>query len=166
MKKCEFRLSEMGFRIHTLSILVLLSGVAAFCPVQVSAATYGQQVIAAVIMGEAEGEGVIGMYAVAEVIRKRADLDGLSPLAIVKRPKQFSCLNNISPPALIRKHWRKKQWETALKIARIVYNDPKKLPDYSKGATHYATFTPKWARNKKPTAVIGNHIFWNLASSR
>ena len=35
--------------------------------------TYGQQVVAAVLMAEAWGEGRDGMTAVAEVIRNRAD---------------------------------------------------------------------------------------------
>jgi spore germination cell wall hydrolase CwlJ-like protein len=126
------------------------------------AATYGQQVIAAVLMGEAEGEGERGMIAVAEVIRKRADQKGISPLAIVKEPRQFSCLNGLTPPQLIRKHWRKKDWETALKIARLMYNTPEKLPGITRGATHYATFIPKWARGHQPVAVIGNHYFWRF----
>ena len=134
---------------------LLLSGTAL-------SATYGQQVVAGVLMGEAEGEGIKGMYAVAEVIKKRCELKQLSPLAIVKEPKQFSCLNNITPPQLIRKHWRKKSWSQALFIARILYNHPQKLTNYTKGATHYATFIPYWAKNKKPTIIIGRHIFWDL----
>jgi N-acetylmuramoyl-L-alanine amidase len=126
------------------------------------AATYGQQVIAAVLMGEAEGEGEQGMIAVAEVIRQRADQQGISPLAVVKQPKQFSCLNSVTPPALIRRHWRKKEWETALKIARLMYNTPEQLPGITCGATHYATFIPQWARGTPPVAVIGNHYFWKF----
>lgn len=128
----------------------------------VMGATYGQQVVAAVLLGEAEGEGEKGMIAVAEVIRKRADQKGVSPLAVVKEPKQFSCMNNLTPPQLIRKHWRKKDWELALRIARMMYNTPEKLPGITCGATHYATYIPRWARGHDPVAVIGNHYFWRF----
>lgn len=129
------------------------------------AATYGQQVVAAVIMGEAEGEGELGMLAVAEVIRTRADRRKLSPLAIVKQRKQFSCLNKVSPQQLIRMHWRKKEWKQALRISRLMYNEPEKLPGITKGSTHYANFVPYWAKGKKPVVKIGKHYFWNLHPS-
>lgn len=154
MKNITFRSKH-----RTLVILIALHFVSLL---SVSAATYGQQVVAGVLMGEAEGEGIKGMYAVAEVIRKRADLKGLSPLAIVKEPRQFSCLNKLTPPQLIRKHWRKKLWKQAVFIAQILYNQPQKMTNYTKGATHYATFTPTWAKDRKPTVIIGRHIFWDL----
>jgi hypothetical protein len=66
-----------------------------------SPAPYGQQVVAAVLMGEAWGEGEAAMTAVAEVIRRRADLKGISPLAVVVQPKQFTCLNRCSPEDLV-----------------------------------------------------------------
>lgn len=126
------------------------------------AATYGQQVVAAVLMGEARGEGRDGMVAVAEVIRTRADRMGISPLAVVKQPYQFSCMNGLTPPELIRKHWDKKQWSEAIEIAKIVYNEPENLPGLTRGATHFDHGVPDWALGRTPVAVVGRHSFYKL----
>lgn len=125
-------------------------------------ATYGQQVVAAVLMAEAWGEGEEGMIAVAEVIRNRADRYEISPLAVVKQRRQFSSLNQSSPQALIRRYWKTNDWGLAIKIAKVLYNEPEKLPGITKGASHYDVGIPSWARGQKPVAIIGNHRFWCL----
>lgn len=126
------------------------------------AATYGQQVVAAVLMGEAWGEGRVGMIAVAEVIRTRADQEGISPLAVVKKPLQFTSLNGTSPQRLIRKYQEAREWPVALEIARTMYNTPDQLPGITRGADHFDHGVPYWARNKTPVAVIGRHKFYRL----
>lgn len=128
----------------------------------VRAATYGQQVVAAVLMAEAWGEGREGMIAVAEVIRNRADKEGISPLAIVKQPRQFTSLNNTTPPQLIRKFWKARDWEIALEISRMLYNEPEKLPGITNGADHYDNGRPYWAKGRTPVAVVGSHKFYRL----
>ena len=52
---------------------------------------------------------------------------------------------------------------TAMRIAkRAVFAS---LEDLTHGATHYHAedIKPYWARGKKPTTTIGNHIFYRLA---
>lgn len=127
--------------------------------------TYGQQVVAAVLMAEAWGEGRDGMTAVAEVIRKRADEWGMSPLAVVKRVKHFSCLNGTRPELLLKKFHRKPDFVLALEIARTVYNTPSELPGFARGATHFHDHskTPYWASGERPVAIIGNLSFYRLS---
>ena len=116
-------------------------------------------------MAEAWGEGEEGMTAVAEVIRRRADEWGMSPLAVVKRVKHFSCLNSTRPESLLRKFHRKPDFVMALEIAKMVYNAPHNLPGFSRGATHFHDHsrTPYWASGELPVAVIGNLSFYRLS---
>jgi hypothetical protein len=126
--------------------------------------TYGQQVVAAVLMGEAWGEGKTAMLAVAEVIRTRADAAGLSPLAIVQQPSQFSCLNGIEPRELIARFIRHADFKLALEISRRVYNRPQELPGITKSATHFnrAGTLAHWARGHQPVARFGTLNFYRL----
>ena len=99
--------------------------------------TYGQRIVAAVLMGEARGEGEIGMTAVAEVIRNRANEASKSPLEIVLKKGEFSCLKDTTPEALHRKFHRMKTYPMALRIAKTCYNTPEQLPNVTKGATFF-----------------------------
>jgi len=130
-----------------------------------SAATYGQKVVAAVLLAEARGEGETGMVAVAEVIRRRADLKGISPLSVVK-PGAFSSLNGKTHDQIVRQFEHHPMFPQALRIARTLYNEPEKLRNITKGATHFThkAETPYWAVNQTPVAVIGNHAFYRLAN--
>lgn len=129
-----------------------------------NAATYGQEVVAAVLLAEARGEGEKGMLAVAEVIRTRADEKGVSMLAIIK-PVIFSSLNGTNRDALLKKYRYHPMFDDALKIARTAYNEPHLLTNVTRNATHFAVKTeaPYWARGKRPVATIGNHAFYRLA---
>jgi N-acetylmuramoyl-L-alanine amidase len=148
-----------------LSILLLCC--LGFGPIT-RAATYGQKIVAAVLMAEAWSEGEVGMTAVAEVIRTRANATGLSPLAIVTIPKHFSCLNKASAEDLYRKFSSEPDFQKALAIARTLYNEPGKLPGYAKGADHFTRSDEKpfWARGKRPIIIIGNHAFYRLGNYR
>jgi spore germination cell wall hydrolase CwlJ-like protein len=128
--------------------------------------TYGQQVVAAVLMGEAWGEGEAAMIAVAEVIRVRADAAGLSPLAVVQQPFQFSCLNGIQPQELIGKFLRHRDFEVALRICRGMYNSPRELPGIAKGATHFERVGTgaHWTRGQQPVARFGRLDFYRVQS--
>ena len=130
-----------------------------------SAATYGQKVVAAVLLAEARGEGETGMVAVAEVIRRRADQKGISPLLVVK-PGAFSSLNGKTHDQIVRQFENHPMFPQALRIARTLYNEPEKLRNITKGATHFThkAETPYWAVNQTPVAVIGNHAFYRLAN--
>ena len=129
-------------------------------------------VLARTLWGEARGEGPQGMKAVAAVILnrvRRADEKGSfwwgnNIIQVCQKPYQFSCWNRSDP------NFKKLQavddtdlyFATALRIARrSVINQ---ITDQTEGATHYhaAGISPYWARNEKPTAVIGNHIFYRI----
>ena len=147
-------------------LLKLVVAVAAFglFAKPVSAATYGQEVVAAVLLAEARGEGEKGMIAVAEVIRRRADLKGVSMLAVVK-PGTFTSLNGTNRDDLLKKFRYHKLFPVALRIARRAYNEPEDLNNITQNATHFAhkDEIPWWATGRVPVVTIGNHAFYRLA---
>ena len=124
--------------------------------------TYGQRIVAAVLMGEAQGEGEIGMTAVAEVIRNRANAASKSLLEIVLKKGEFSCLKDTTPEALHRKFHRMKTYPMALQIAKTCYNTPEQLPNVTKGATFFAHTQnrPPWLGDVQSVTTIGNHRFY------
>lgn len=127
-------------------------------------ATYGQQVVAAVLMAEAWSEGEAAMTAVAEVIRLRADAAGRSPLWVVKQPYQFSCLNGVEPPKLIRRFMRHPDFTLAVEIARRIYNRPEEMTWIARGATHFERVGTRayWTRGHQPVARFGKLHFYRL----
>ena len=126
-------------------------------------ATYGQQVVAAVLLAEARGEGEVGMVAVAEVIRRRADARGVTMLAVLKAGA-FSSLNGTSPDRLVRRFHRHTLWPEALAIARRAYNEPATLENLTRGADHFTHKgeRPWWSTGLQPVVTIGNHAFYRL----
>lgn len=144
--------------LHILSV-----GFLAFSPrAEAESSTYGQRVVAAVLMGEARGEGEVGMTAVAEVIRNRAVEQARSPLEVVCQKGAFSCLNGKTPEQLCRLYDRSPLFKTALRIAKTVYNSPEKLPGTTRGATFYdhKGATPPWLSEVRLVAIIGQHAFY------
>jgi spore germination cell wall hydrolase CwlJ-like protein len=129
----------------------------------VEAAPYGQEVMAAVLLAEARGEGDKGMTAVAEVIRRRADQKGVGILATLQ-PGAFSCLNGTSHSALLKKYKNHPLFPQALAIARLAYNQPHQLGNQTQGATHFThkKEMPYWAVGRVPVATIRNHAFYRL----
>lgn len=129
-------------------------------------------VLARTLWGEARGEGSAGMEAVACVILNRAKIAeekgsywwGNNIIQICQKPYQFSCWNRSDP------NFKKLQavdetnlyFATALRIARRAVAGKLKDPTY--GATHYhaAGIEAYWARGEKPSAIIGNHIFYSI----
>lgn len=143
-----------------LCLLALLLGPA--CQV-VPGATYGQEVLAAVLLAEARGEGESGMLAVGEVIRHRADQRGVSLLAVL-RPGAFSSLNGVTRDELLRRYKHHPQFPMALEIARTAYNQPDRLRNTTRDATHFThkNEKPYWTSGHAPVATIGNHAFYRL----
>jgi spore germination cell wall hydrolase CwlJ-like protein len=126
--------------------------------------TYGQKIVAAVLVAEAGIDGVRGMTAVAEVIRSRADARGTTMLAEVQRSGQFTPVVRLgSGDAVYKKFCRYPQYAAALKIAKTAYNTPEKLPGLSKGATYYHEYQirPYWIRGMSRVAVVGRHYFYD-----
>ncbi|HTL74616.1 MAG TPA: cell wall hydrolase [bacterium] len=131
--------------------------------------TYEQQAVAAVLMGEAWSEGVLGMTAVAEVIRQRAVEKSRTPLQIVSAHRgkfhAFSCLNGTTLDLLIAKFSPEPSFRLALEIVQKTCLDSnEESPGLTKAATHYtlATERPYWAEGQHPVAIIGRHAFYKL----
>jgi spore germination cell wall hydrolase CwlJ-like protein len=145
---------------------VLLASSIATTPLALSAATYGQEVLAAVLLAEARGEGTDGMRAVAEVVRRRADDRGVSMLSVLK-PGAFSSLNGTSRDALLRHFHRHPLFPQALAIARVAYNRPAELGNLTRGANHFThkNEKPYWSAGYRPVVIIGNHAFYLLPTS-
>lgn len=129
-------------------------------------------VLARTVWGEARGEGSMGMQAVACVVLNRVAVAkehggywwGDSIVQVCQKPYQFSCWNkdDANYRQLLAVEGTNLHFATAQRIARrAVYGI---LDDPTGGATHYhaAGVSPAWAKNEKPSAVIGRHIFYRL----
>ena len=128
--------------------------------------------MARTLWGEARSEGSAGMQAVACVILNRVKTArvfggywwGNDIVQVCHKPYQFSCWNKADP------NYRKLlavtdsdiHFATAKRIARRAVLGFTDDPTY--GADHYHTkaIAPHWAKGKKPTNVIGQHIFYKL----
>lgn len=119
-------------------------------------------------MGEAWGEGIRGMTAVAEVVRQRAREKNCSALEVISAERRgvhaFSCLNGTSLPQLIQKFSREPDFYRALRIAETTCRNPSALPGLTKEANHYTRVNeqPYWARGRTPVVIIGRHAFYRI----
>lgn len=130
----------------------------------VRAATWDERVVAAVIMGEARGEGRIGMIAVGEVIRQRCVERKQSPLVVVTARGEFSSKNGKSSAQMVVKYSHLREYATALQVASMVCYRPYLLPGITKSANYFDSkrTTPWWAERAICTAIIGNHKFYRV----
>lgn len=153
-----------SWRRMVATAFVVLATWVPLCAAKYPVPTYGQQVVAAVLMAEAWGEGEVAMLGVAEVIRTRAEASGRSPLWVVQRPRQFSCLNGVEPRTLIRRFWRHADFEAAVRIARRLYNSPEAFTGIVRGATHFerAGTRASWTAGHQPVARLGRLHFYRL----
>jgi spore germination cell wall hydrolase CwlJ-like protein len=121
--------------------------------------------VAALLVAEAGCDKQPGMLGVAEVIRNRAREKRKTPLAIIKQPGVFSSLTDTDLSALIRKQESHPQFATALKIARLLVQNPDRLPNTTRNATHFDNIhrAPFWSLTAKTTVTIGNHRFYRAA---
>lgn len=133
-------------------------------------------VLARTVWGEARGEGVQGMQAVANVVMNRVAVAagfkskgggfwwGNDVIAVCQKPYQFSCWNKDDP------NFAKVQgvdgsdlnFATAMRMAARAVAGV--LDDITNGATHYHAvgILPGWAKGQKPVAVIGRHVFYRI----
>lgn len=129
--------------------------------------------LARTLWGEARGEGLLGMEAVASVILNRLKISnkeggywwGNSITDICRKPFQFSCWNTHDPN---RAQMRivdpsDKVFAAALDIATDAVDG--KLKDSTGGATSYCTTAihPKWTDEMIQTTIIRHHVFYRLA---
>lgn len=129
------------------------------------------EVLARTIYGEARGESVSGMEAVACVVVNRLNFSrrkgrywwGNTIAAICQQPWQFSCWNkNDANYHVINKV---AESDLIFCICKRVANRAVGgvLEDKTRNATHYHTknIRPRWSIGKIPCAEIGHHFFYN-----
>jgi len=128
--------------------------------------------MARTIFGEARGEPVEGMEAVANVIQNRVKIAqkkgrywwGNNIIGVCQKPYQFSCWNKNDPSykRLLEVTEKNIHFATCLRISRRAVINA--LPDRTKGATHYHAdyIMPYWAKGERPVKTIGAHIFYKL----
>jgi spore germination cell wall hydrolase CwlJ-like protein len=140
-------------------------GLAAVLSAPCGAASFDERLIAAILMAEARGEGVVGMTAVGEVIANRARIRQMHPAQVVRQGYQFSPLNRTKPRELVSRYEKMPLYPDALRIANTVMQAPAELPGLTAGADHFEDIRapiPRWARGRRPVAVVGGHRFWLL----
>jgi spore germination cell wall hydrolase CwlJ-like protein len=127
-------------------------------------------ILARTLYGEARGEDLAGIEAVACVIMNRVALAqcrggywwGNDVVQVCLKAGQFSCWNKGDPNR--EKLLRVSERDQAYRLCRRVANRAigGKLADAVHGATHYHTLQcdPWWARGHVPVCEIGNHVFY------
>ena len=127
--------------------------------------TSDTEIMAKTVYGEARGEGLPGMEAVAAVIINRAKNPGwwgrtISEICL--KPMQFSCWNPNDPnrEKLNGDLSADPIFQVCLRIVRRALSGV--LPDPTKGSTHYhaLNLNPKWATALVPNVQIGHHLFY------
>lgn len=131
--------------------------------------------LARTIFGEARGEPVEGMEAVASVVLNRVKIAkargrywwGNNIISVCQKPYQFSCWNKSDPSykTLTNVTDQDIHFATSLRIARRAVINA--LADKTKGATHYHAdyVSPYWAQGERPTKIIGRHLFYKLVEA-
>ena len=130
------------------------------------------QLLALVIYGEARGEGLDGMLAVASVVMNRVMADGWfgkNIKEVILKKKQFSCFNENDPNRPLLEVLAE-NFDHALrynKVMRMCYWIAKGvlegfLSSNVEDATHYHHYKvkPYWAKQMKEVRRIGNHVFY------
>jgi len=127
-------------------------------------------ILARTLFGEARGEKVRGLEAVACVVLNRVEKAikrggywwGNDVETVCLRPWQFSCWNVTDPnrEKLLGVDRSNKTFATCLRVARRALFGGVKDP--TDGATHYhrSGLLPAWARHHIPCAEVGNHVFY------
>jgi spore germination cell wall hydrolase CwlJ-like protein len=137
------------------------------------------EILARTIFGEARGEykdfegGLASLIAVGNVVMNRAGLKGTYGQSIEEiclKPRQFSCWNTGDPNrALLMQDIIADPIFALCRLvaAKVVSGE---WPDLTKGSDHYHAITlpavPTWARNQKPKARFGQHLFYQLTTKK
>ena len=124
-------------------------------------------VFARTIYGEARGEQDAGRVSVAYVVLNRLEKRGWygrTLASVCLKPKQFSCWNTEDPNrgAVDAADLNSAVFLDCVGVAARVL--ARRERDPTGGATHYHArgITPAWARDRQPSAALGNHIFYRM----
>lgn len=127
--------------------------------------------LARTLYGEARGESLRGIEAVASVVMNRVVRAkagesrwwGTSVQEVCRAPFQFSCWNATDPNRrlILNVAPGDRVFDMCRRIARRAVAGA--LDDPTKGATHYHALNvkPAWAEGRRPCVVIGRHMFYN-----
>ena len=137
----------------------LAATVAALLCAATANAVQPQEVVAAVLIAEAGGQGAVAMRAVREVIQMRAFERHQTEHAVVSAPKQFSCLNRIAPARLVSLAKRHPLWPDAVRLAAAPV---RQATVWQANHYHALTVRPAWSVGARPVAVVGGHAFYKL----
>ena len=128
-----------------------------------------QEVLARTLWGEARGQGIDGMHAVASVIQNRANHPcwwGHDLRSVCLAPEQFSCWNGNDPQHKLMRATTimDRAYPTAESLAALAVAG--QLQDITDGADHYCTKAvvdkTAWARNRTPVFTYGTHLFYRI----
>jgi N-acetylmuramoyl-L-alanine amidase len=110
------------------------------------------------IYHEARGESLQGQIAVAQVTVNRVASGKFQNniCNVVYADRQFSWTIGRS-----KKIKDTKAWEASLAVATAVLTKSVHLPDFKALYFHTKQVRPRWNRDKRVVAVIGNHIFYS-----
>lgn len=120
-----------------------------------------ESVVIETLLLEARGEGLEGMQAVAEVIRKRSKESGTSYVDVVMKPWQFSCWNEPSYKSDKRlAKFDGEDWQLASQAW-----EQSETSNLTGGANHYLNtkavkYLPRWAKVGRLVGRIGKHTFY------
>ena len=131
-------------------------------------------ILARTLFGEARGEGVKGMEAVACVVLNRVRMAaatrsgkfwwGNSIVTVCQKPYQFSCWSQNDPNRIkiMKIDGGDPLFAICLRIARRAAAGI--LRDFTEGATHYHALSaaPNWAEGQVPLFILGNHVFYKM----
>lgn len=141
-----------------------------------------EQALACLLLGEAGGEPIEGLVAVANVVCNRARhprwWGGPTVKSVVLAPSQFSCwwetnanaagVYAMAEALVTRQPLGDRSLVSELRwIAQGALGD--QLRDHTRSADHYLTRTlfesslcPSWAKGRVPVAAIASHVFLRL----
>ena len=110
------------------------------------------------IYHEARGEPLEGQIAVAQVTMNRVANGAFNKTVcgVVYADSQFSWTLDKR-----RRVTDTKAWEASVDIAAAVLTKSVRLPKFDALYFHTKQVKPRWNRNKRVVAVIGNHIFYS-----
>ncbi len=120
-------------------------------------------IFASTLIGEAGGEGIKGMQAVANVIMNRARGDFSKVGAVCLKPYQFSMWNGKRDQikSVVHKAKAHARWKDAMLLIQQAKDG--KLQDITGGSDFYFNpklAMPKWANQFEKTYTIGQHDFY------
>lgn len=117
------------------------------------------------MIAEAGGDGPVGMLAVANVIRNRAERRGKSLGDIVRAPSQFEGYYAPGDKAIQAQQDPRVRAEAESILRGVLAGE---LRDPTDGADHFhaAGVNPDWASKMPSTTRIGGHTFYNSQPGR